>query len=49
MEKRLKLSEDNILKTAKSVAEGTIHYEAETFDGKEYIMRVNPMQKCKGL
>ena len=47
MEKRLKLSEDNILKTAKSVAEGIIHYEAETFDGKEYIMRVNPMQKCK--
>lgn len=47
MEKRLKLSEDNILKTAKSVAEGIIHYEAETFDGKEYIMCVNPMQKCK--
>mgnify|MGYP000867487793 CR=1 FL=1 len=36
MEKRLKLSEDNILKTAKSVAEGIVHYEAETFDGKEY-------------
>ena len=36
MEKRLELSEDNILKTAKSVAEGIIHYEAETFDGKEY-------------